>query len=98
RHRPARNAHASSRQGQTRTAPRATGTGRGGDTVISLKFVPLILKQIVRHRTRTLLTVAGVATAMFLFVAVQAMHHGVTVTTRQTAEDNLLIVYREDRY
>ncbi len=66
--------------------------------MIAPRFVPLIVKQIVRNRTRTVLTVAGVATAMFLFVAVQAMHRGVTITTRQGAEDNLLIVYRQDRY
>jgi len=52
----------------------------------------------VRNRTRTFLTVAGVATAMFLFIAVQAMHRGVMITTQQNAEDNLLIVYRQDRY
>ncbi len=66
--------------------------------MIAPKFMPLIVKQIVRNRTRTFLTVAGVATAMFLFIAVQAMHRGVMITTQQNAEDNLLIVYRQDRY
>ena len=41
------------------------------------KFIPLVVKQVVRHRTRTLLTVGGVAMAMFLFCAVQAMQGGV---------------------
>jgi putative ABC transport system permease protein len=62
------------------------------------KFIPLVLKQVIRHRTRTLLTVAGVATAMFLFCAVQAMQAGVERATQQTAADTTLVVYRENRF
>jgi putative ABC transport system permease protein len=62
------------------------------------KFLPLIFKQIVRHRTRTLLTVGGVATAMFLFAAVQAMQAGVSAATRTTAKDTMLVVYRQNRF
>lgn len=66
--------------------------------MIAPKFLPFILKQIIRHRARTLLTLGGVATAMFLFVAVQSMQRGVAIATEQSAGDNTLIVYREDRY
>ena len=66
--------------------------------MLSPKFIPLIWKQIVRHRTRTLLTVAGVATAMFLFTAVQAMQAGVREATETTAKDTTLVVYRENRF
>jgi putative ABC transport system permease protein len=62
------------------------------------KFIPLVLKQVVRHRTRTLLTVAGVATAMFLFCGVQAMQAGVEHATQRTANDTTLVVYRENRF
>lgn len=62
------------------------------------KYVPLVLKQVLRRRTRSLLTVAGVATAMFLYTAVQAMQAGVAATTRATAADTTLVVYRQDRY
>jgi predicted branched-subunit amino acid permease len=31
--------------------------------MLPMRFIPLVWKQVVRHRTRTLLTVAGVATA-----------------------------------
>jgi hypothetical protein len=42
---------------------------------------PVVLKQVWRHRTRSLLTVSGVAVAMFLFVAVQALQEGVHEAT-----------------
>src|SRR5688572_10847278 len=66
--------------------------------MLNLRFIPLVWKQVVRHRTRTLLTVAGVATAMFLFTAVQAMQAGVREATETTAKDTTLVVYRENRF
>ncbi len=66
--------------------------------MVATRFIPLVWKHVVRHRTRTLLTVAGVATAMFLFCAVQAMQHGAALATRATAADTTLIVYRQNRY
>ena len=54
--------------------------------MLKLKFIPLVWKQVIRHRTRTLLTVGGVATAMFLFAAVQAMQAGVRNATETTAK------------
>lgn len=66
--------------------------------MLGLRYIPLVLKQVIRHRTRTLLTVAGVATAMFLFCAVQAMQSGVEAATQETAADTTLVVYRENRF
>lgn len=66
--------------------------------MIGLRFLPLILKQVLRHRTRSLLTIAGVTVAMFLFSAVQAMQAGVEAATQTRAEDTTLVVYRKDRY
>jgi len=63
-----------------------------------LRFVPLIFKQATRHRVRTLLTAAGVAIAMFLFTAVQAMQQGVQYATQETAKETTLVVYRKDRF
>jgi putative ABC transport system permease protein len=63
-----------------------------------LRFIPLVLKQVLRHRVRTLLTLVGIAIAMFLFTAVQAMQQGVTEATQATAEDTTLVVYRKDRF
>jgi putative ABC transport system permease protein len=62
------------------------------------RYLPLVLKMITRHRLRSLLTVLGVALAMFLFGVVQAMQVGVRRATQLTAQDNTLVVYRENRY
>lgn len=66
--------------------------------MLALKYIPLVIKQVVRRRTRTLLTLLGVATAMFLFSAVQAMQKGVEDATQTTAADTTLVVYRENRF
>jgi putative ABC transport system permease protein len=66
--------------------------------MISPKYVPLVLKQVWRAKTRSLLTMAGVAVAMFLFAAVQAMQAGVEAATVAQADDTTLVVYRKDRY
>ena len=66
--------------------------------MIATKFMPLILRQLLRHRMRTLLTLGGVVTAMFLFVTIQAMQTGVSRATRENAEDATLVVYRKDRF
>lgn len=63
-----------------------------------LRCLPYVLKQVSRHRVRSALTVAGIAIAMFLFTAVQAMNRGVTIATKETADDTTLVVYRADRY
>lgn len=61
-------------------------------------MIPLVLKYIIRHRARTLLTLGGIASAMFLFCAVQAMRSGVAAATQETAEETRLVVYRENRF
>ncbi|WP_428940741.1 ABC transporter permease [Fontivita pretiosa] len=62
------------------------------------KFIPLVLKQLLRRRARTGLTLAGVATAMFLFCAIQAMNAGVRQATQTAANETTLVVYRQNRY
>ncbi len=66
--------------------------------MLAPKFLPFVMKHIVRHRIRSLLTVGGVATAMFLFCGVRAMQTGVRQATTATADETSLIVYRENRY
>lgn len=63
-----------------------------------LSCAPYVLKQVVRNRVRSLLTIAGIAIAMFLFTSVQAMNRGVTLATTETANDTTLVVYRADRF
>ncbi len=66
--------------------------------MIGTQYLPLVLKQVWRARVRSLLTVAGVSVAMFLFAAVQAMQTGVALATQARPDDRTLVVYRKDRY
>lgn len=66
--------------------------------MISLRFLPLVSKQIVRRPLRAALTVAGVALAMFLFCGLTAMRRGAEASTNASAKDVALVVYRKDRY
>jgi putative ABC transport system permease protein len=63
-----------------------------------IQCAPYVIKQIARNRVRSVLTVLGIAIAMFLFTSVQAMNRGVTIATTATANDTTLVVYREDRF
>ena len=58
----------------------------------------LALKQVTRHRLRSLLTLAGVATGMFLFTAVETMQSSLRIATEASAGDTTLVVYRENRF
>jgi putative ABC transport system permease protein len=62
------------------------------------KYLPVVLRQIVRQRTRSVLTILSVAVAMFLFSAVQALQSGARAATEADAGETKLIVYRKDRY
>ena len=61
-------------------------------------LLALSWKQISRHRVRSALTIIGVATGMFLFTAVQSMQHSLNAVIENTADQNTLIVYRENRF
>jgi putative ABC transport system permease protein len=58
----------------------------------------LALKQLSRHRIRTLLTVFGVAAGMFLFTTVETMQTSLRRATQAGADDTTLVVYRENRF
>ena len=63
-----------------------------------VRVIPVVLKQIHRNRIRSLLTISGIAVAMFLFCVVESMRDGVHAATVATAEDTTLGGYRENRY
>ncbi len=66
--------------------------------MMQTRMFPLVFKYIVRHRTRTALTLGGIASAMFLYCGVEAMRAGVTEATQKNAGDTTLVVYRENRF
>lgn len=58
----------------------------------------LAAKQLLRHRLRTMLTVCGVASGMFLFTSVETLQDSLASATEETAADTTLVVYRENRF
>lgn len=63
-----------------------------------IHILSLAIKQVVRHQVRTLLTVLGVASGMFLYTTVQSMQHSLAVAIESGEEDNVLVVFRENRF
>jgi len=63
-----------------------------------IHLAQLATKQVTRHRLRSILTVLGVGTGMFLFTAVETMQQSLRVATESGADDTTLIVYRENRF
>jgi len=58
----------------------------------------LAVKQLWRHPVRSILTILGVSTGMFLFASVESMQESMRLATETTAVDNVLVVYRENRF
>lgn len=63
-----------------------------------MKIVVLALKNLTRHRLRSILTILGVAAGMFLYSSVQTMQHSLSAATESGAADTTLVVYRENRF
>ena len=55
-------------------------------------------KQLIRHRTRSILTILGVAAGMFLFTTVETMQASLQKATVANANDTTLVVYQENRF
>lgn len=63
-----------------------------------LNLLRLSWIQLLRHRVRSLLTIFGVASGMFLFTAVETLQRSLGKATEQTAADTTLVVYRQNRF
>jgi putative ABC transport system permease protein len=63
-----------------------------------LNLLRLSWTQLVRHRVRSLLTVLGVASGMFLFTAVETLQRSLAEATEESAADTTLVVYRQNRF
>lgn len=64
----------------------------------AIHLAVLAAKQIARHRLRTVLTVLGITSGIFLFTAVETMQSSLREATRTSAGDSTLVVYRENRF
>ena len=63
-----------------------------------LRSVPITWKNLSRRTLRTVLTVAGIAVATFLFSFVESMRDGVRRATEAGAAETRLVVYRKNRF
>lgn len=63
-----------------------------------LKFAPYVFKNLLRHRTRTLLTVSGSAVALFVFAFIGAAQQGLVDMTRGKQAERTLIVFQANRF
>ncbi len=64
----------------------------------AINLLKLAWIQLSRHRVRSLLTVFGVASGMFLFTAVETLQRSLGKATEASAADTTLVVYRENRF
>src|SRR5262245_51508970 len=62
------------------------------------RFVPYVLKNLWRHRTRTALTVSGAAVALFVFTLVGAAGEGLSRLSHGEQADRVLIVFQANRF
>lgn len=61
-------------------------------------MISYVLKTLWRHRTRTLLTLAGSAVAMFVFCFVASVQEGLERLTSGDEANRSLIVFQENRF
>jgi len=62
------------------------------------RFLPYIVKTLWRHRSRTLLTLAGSAVALFVFCFVGAVQEGMEDLRSRQAGDRALIVFQANKF
>ncbi|MSR18552.1 MAG: FtsX-like permease family protein [Phycisphaerales bacterium] len=62
------------------------------------RSLPFVWRNMVRRPMRTGLTIAGIATGVFLFTFVESMRAGVDQATSAGAGETTLIVYRKNRF
>ncbi|QDT31838.1 ABC transporter permease [Thalassoglobus polymorphus] len=62
------------------------------------RFIPYILKSLLRHRMRSLLTVSGSAVAIFVFCFVGSIQEGLERLTNGDDAQQSLIVFQENRF
>jgi len=65
---------------------------------VMINLLRLAWIQLIRHRVRSLLTIFGVASGMFLFTAVETLQRSLRKATEASAADTTLVVYRENRF
>jgi putative ABC transport system permease protein len=63
-----------------------------------LKLLNYVWRSVARQRSRSALTVIGIATAMFLFCFIEGLQSGVKQATEGEATKNVLVIYQKSRF
>ncbi len=63
-----------------------------------IRFLPYVIKNLLRHRLRTLLTISGAAVALGVFAVVGAVQDGLAGLTKNQQADRSLIVFQANRF
>ena len=63
-----------------------------------IRFLPYIIKTLWRHRSRTVLTLAGSAVALFVFCFVGAVQEGMEDLRVRQAGDRSLVVFQANKF
>ncbi len=63
-----------------------------------IRFVPLILKTLWRHRARTLLTVSGAAVGLFVFCFVGSIQEGLDNLLSRREAEQTLVVFQANKF
>src|SRR5205823_258259 len=62
------------------------------------RFLPYVLKNLWRQRTRTVLTASGAAVALTVFCFIGAVQEGLAKLTQGQLADRVLIVFQANRF
>jgi putative ABC transport system permease protein len=63
-----------------------------------LRFTPLIVKTLWRHRSRTILTVSGAAVALFVFCFLGSIQEGINALRERQESKGSLIVFQANKF
>jgi putative ABC transport system permease protein len=63
-----------------------------------IRFLPYVLKNLWRHRARTMLTLSGTAVAIFVFAIVSSVQEGLDQLASSQEADKRLIVFQVNRF
>lgn len=63
-----------------------------------IRFLPYVIKNLLRHRMRTLLTISGAAVALGVFAVVGAVQDGLAGLTKNQQSERSLIVFQANRF
>lgn len=62
-----------------------------------LQFVQLVIKNIIRNKRRTLLTLVALAVSIFVFISLLSINNGMDILIKNSASDSIITVFEKNR-